>query len=254
MKDGPGDAAAAGSSGSFSAVAAIEPRADTITQALVALYFFLAGYVVRSDPGPHRCLWLMPSVFVVCAALNSLTDLVCRFAVAAYASLPPAKRAWWCADVMQMLYSGGAALAAGAYVLAEPRALQLGAPPPSAALPAALVAASTGYFAFQLWVCIENRLFTRRCACRGALAGWGGEEGGGGQERRLFATVARPHLTAALSCCATQFMARRLLTSLPNTQHPNTPTHPTHPRRPRAQPVRHRAVHGARAALWRRIL
>ncbi len=43
-----------------------ELPSDPLTQALLALYFFLAGMIVRA----HAFMWLMPATFSMCAAAS----------------------------------------------------------------------------------------------------------------------------------------------------------------------------------------
>ena len=64
------------------------------------------------------------------------------------------QRAWWCAHVVQLIFSVAATVASGAYVAAHPNAFSAAAPPPSVALPSAIVCATAGFCAFQLWLLI----------------------------------------------------------------------------------------------------
>lgn len=43
----------------------------------------------------------------------------------------------------------------------EPRALDIFNPPADTTVPSIIACASTGFFAFQLWTCVDNRLFGR---------------------------------------------------------------------------------------------
>lgn len=64
------------------------------------------------------------------------------------------QRAWWCAHVVQLIFSVAATAASGAYVAAHPNAFSAAYPPPSVALPSAIVCATAGFCAFQLWLLI----------------------------------------------------------------------------------------------------
>lgn len=93
-------------------------------QALTALYFFLAGLMVPR----HAYLWLMPAAFVACFALKAALAPVASVLVPAYGSLTPAKRAWFAADVVHLVFSLAATIVSGLYIFRVRR----GAVPPPA--------------------------------------------------------------------------------------------------------------------------
>ncbi|GFR51020.1 hypothetical protein Agub_g13347 [Astrephomene gubernaculifera] len=134
-----------------------ELPSDPITQALMALYFFLAGLMVSRHP--H--MWLLPAASCLMALVAGAAHFASLALVPSYRFLSPERRALWCSDVAHILYSASASVAALAYVAAEPRALQLAQQPSDITLPSIITAASTGVFAFNLWACVRARLFAR---------------------------------------------------------------------------------------------
>ena len=69
-------------------------------------------------------------------------------------------KAWWCADVVHMLYSATVFLSAAAYTLGHPRAFLITWSPARAEaglLPDVLVCISAGFFGFQLWALVCTR-------------------------------------------------------------------------------------------------
>ena len=69
-------------------------------------------------------------------------------------------KAWWCADVVHMLYSAAVFLSAAAYTLGHPRAFLITWSPARAEpglLPDVLVCISAGFFGFQLWALVCTR-------------------------------------------------------------------------------------------------
>ena len=69
-------------------------------------------------------------------------------------------KAWWCADVVHMLYSAAVFLSAAAYTLEHPRAFLITWSPAGAEpglLPDVLVCISAGFFGFQLWALVCTR-------------------------------------------------------------------------------------------------
>lgn len=69
-------------------------------------------------------------------------------------------KAWWCADVVHMLYSAAVFLSAAAYTLEHPRAFLITWSPARAEpglLPDVLVCISAGFFGFQLWALVCTR-------------------------------------------------------------------------------------------------
>lgn len=75
-------------------------------------------------------------------------------------SLSAEGRAWWCTDVVHLIYSALSFAAAAVYVARHPAALSvLWKPSPSQAglLPDLLVCTSAGFFGFQLWTLVRNR-------------------------------------------------------------------------------------------------
>ena len=128
-------AAAAASAGAGGAAA----PADPVTQALLALYFFLAGLLVRG----HPTLWLMPAAFTAYAALHwALASAGAPLFHNGYALLPPAARARWLAAAAHLAHSALAGGAALALALAWPREVLGGAA--AAWLPAGFGASSGG--------------------------------------------------------------------------------------------------------------
>lgn len=69
-------------------------------------------------------------------------------------------KAWWCADLVHIVYSAGVFLAASAYIYRCPRALFITWSPTeeeAGALPDMLVCISAGFFGFQLWALVCTR-------------------------------------------------------------------------------------------------
>ena len=69
-------------------------------------------------------------------------------------------KAWWCADVVHMLYSAAVFLSAAAYTLEHPRAFLITwstARAEAGLLPDVLVCVSAGFFGFQLWALVCTR-------------------------------------------------------------------------------------------------
>ncbi|KXZ44875.1 hypothetical protein GPECTOR_61g828 [Gonium pectorale] len=130
---------------------------DPVTQLLMALYFFLTGLIVSRHP--H--MWLLPAASCLMAAVAAAAHFASQVLVPSYRSLTPERRALWCSDIAHMLYSCLVSAAALAYVAREPRALQLANQPHDIVLPSLLTAASSGVFAFNLWMCVRARLFER---------------------------------------------------------------------------------------------
>lgn len=64
---------------------------------------------------------------------------------------------WFCSDMVHLLYSAGASVAAAAYLVSEPGALDVGAPPAATAVPDAIVCVSAGFCAFLLWILVAYR-------------------------------------------------------------------------------------------------
>ena len=69
------------------------------------------------------------------------------------------QRAWWCTDMVHLLYSAGTCLGAGAYVLRQPQCLNISwqPPPQQQAVADAFVCISAGFFGFQLWTLVHHR-------------------------------------------------------------------------------------------------
>jgi len=132
-----------------------EMPSDPVTQALLALYFFMAGMLVKS----HALMWLLPAVSCLCAGMNQLLHRLSLMQVSQYRFLTPDRQAWWCADVAHVAYSSAAALGSALYLMRHPAALFLSASLTDVALPSVLACASTGFFAFHLWVCVRYRLY-----------------------------------------------------------------------------------------------
>ncbi|GAX82389.1 hypothetical protein CEUSTIGMA_g9817.t1 [Chlamydomonas eustigma] len=139
-----------------------EVPSDPITQVLLAVYFFLAGLLVKG----HPFMWLLPVVSCVCGAahfsLNRLSNRLLPF----YRTLSPEKQAWWCADLAHLVFSSAVSTCSLMHVLSAPGALLPGrqAPPfsPSSlySVSCALACASAGFFAFHLWVAVRYRLYS----------------------------------------------------------------------------------------------
>ncbi|KAF5839621.1 cyclopropane fatty acid synthase [Dunaliella salina] len=134
-----------------------ELPSDPITQALLALYFFLAGMLVKG----HAYMWLLPCVSCACAVAVHGVRIASQLVVAPYRRLTPHAQAWWCADLIHLVFSASMAAASTLYLLREPAALRLYDQPTNTHQPSLLVAASAGFFAFYLWLCIRYRLFTK---------------------------------------------------------------------------------------------
>ncbi len=134
------------------------PFSCCCAQVLLALYFFLAGLLMHR----HPYLWLLPVTSTACAALHAAVHVASRLALPFYALLHPTAQAWWCADAVHLAYSVAATAAAAAYVCVQPSALTIAgsaAAPLHDAIPSMLTCASTGFYAFQLWVLVKHRLF-----------------------------------------------------------------------------------------------
>ena len=78
--------------------------------------------------------------------------------------MEPETRVWWCTDVVHLLYSAGASMAAVAYIISTPAALDVAAPPGLTAVPDAIVCVSAGFCAFLLWILVAYRYADRCCA------------------------------------------------------------------------------------------
>jgi hypothetical protein len=75
-------------------------------------------------------------------------------------SLSTDGQAWWCADVVHIMYSGLTFSAAALYVACQPRALLVSWAPSvreAGLLPDLVVCTSAGFFAFQLWMLVRTR-------------------------------------------------------------------------------------------------
>lgn len=69
-------------------------------------------------------------------------------------------KAWWCVDLVHIVYSAGVFLAASAYILRCPGAFFITWSPTkeeAGALPDMLVCISAGFFGFQLWALVCTR-------------------------------------------------------------------------------------------------
>ncbi|GLI66534.1 hypothetical protein VaNZ11_010410 [Volvox africanus] len=130
---------------------------DPITQVLMALYFFLAGLLVSR----HPFMWLMPAASCLMALIAAIAHFASEPLVPSYRFQPPERRALWCSDIAHTLYSSIVSAAAVLYIAYEPRALNLSDLPADIAIPTTITAASTGVFAFNLWMCVRARLFER---------------------------------------------------------------------------------------------
>ncbi|GLC46603.1 hypothetical protein PLESTB_001222700 [Pleodorina starrii] len=138
-------------------VLAHELPSDPVTQVLMALYFFLAGLLVSR----HPYMWLLPAASCLMALVAGMAHYASQALVPSYRFLTPERRALWCSDVAHVAYSAMVSAAALMYMAAEPRALQLSNPPDDITIPSLITAASTGVFAFNLWMCVRARLFER---------------------------------------------------------------------------------------------
>ncbi|PNH10244.1 Cyclopropane-fatty-acyl-phospholipid synthase [Tetrabaena socialis] len=150
-------AAAASGLASQQLSSAASSLVDPMTQGLIALYFFLAGLLVSR----HAFMWLLPSASCLMALVAGATHFASKALVPSYRTLTVERRALWCGDIAHMLYSAVVSAAALAYVLREPRALQLGSQPTDIIWPSIITASSAGVFAFNLWMCVRARLFER---------------------------------------------------------------------------------------------
>ncbi|EIE24233.1 cyclopropane fatty acid synthase [Coccomyxa subellipsoidea C-169] len=141
-------------------VAKAAAPADPVTQVLLAIYFFLAGCVVSQS----RMLWVMPAASAVFACILACVSAASTLLFSSYRSLSAEGQAWWCTDVVHLVYSALSFAAAAAYVARHPAALSVGWTPSAAQaglLPDLLVCTSAGFFGFQLWTLVRNRLFKR---------------------------------------------------------------------------------------------
>ncbi|BDA46075.1 probable cyclopropane-fatty-acyl-phospholipid synthase at C-terminar half [Coccomyxa sp. Obi] len=132
--------------------------ADPVTQVLLAIYFFLAGCVVSQS----RMLWVMPAASAVFACILATVAAASSLLSSSYRSLSVEGQAWWCTDLVHLVYSALSFAAAAAYVAHHPSALSVTwTPTPEQAglLPDLLVCISAGFFGFQLWTLVRNRLF-----------------------------------------------------------------------------------------------
>lgn len=92
----------------------------------------------------HSFMWILPVVSVLCAFASGAVHNVSQVLVAAYRYLPVERQAWFCADVVHLVYSGAASLAALYYLHSTPSALNLHAQPQDQHLASVIIAASTG--------------------------------------------------------------------------------------------------------------
>ncbi|KAJ9507276.1 hypothetical protein QJQ45_006251 [Haematococcus lacustris] len=138
-----------------------ELPSDPITQVLLALYFFLAGMLVKGHP--H--MFLLPLLSCVCVAAGALLHSASLALVPKCSFLSPGLRSWWCTLTWQvqpshLLYSAAISVASLHYVWAHPEVLSLQHQPADKQHASVVVAASSGFFAFHLWLCVRQRLTT----------------------------------------------------------------------------------------------
>jgi hypothetical protein len=72
-----------------------------LLQALLALYFFLAGLLVQR----HPLLWVMPITSTLCALLHGTVALAAHATSRSYRALGPLARAQFCGAVCRLVYS-----------------------------------------------------------------------------------------------------------------------------------------------------
>ncbi|KAK9821949.1 hypothetical protein WJX81_001503 [Elliptochloris bilobata] len=134
---------------------------DSVTQVLLAIYFFLAGWLLSQS----RRLWIMPAASAVFAVIWAGADAACSALLAMYRDLEAEERAAWCMDIVHLLFSGGAAVGAATFVATAPAALDARwAPPPDGDAAGAadlLACVAAGFYGFQLWALVRHRLFRR---------------------------------------------------------------------------------------------
>ncbi|GFH08372.1 uncharacterized protein HaLaN_03319, partial [Haematococcus lacustris] len=138
-----------------------ELPSDPITQVLLALYFFLAGMLVKGHP--H--MFLLPLLSCVCVAAGAWLHSASLALVPKCSFLSPGLRSWWCTLTWQvqpshLLYSAAISVASLHYVWAHPEVLSLQHQPADKQHASVVVAASSGFFAFRLWLCVRQRLTT----------------------------------------------------------------------------------------------
>lgn len=134
-----------------------ELPSDPLTQALLALYFFLAGILVRA----HPVMWLLPAVSCACVAAMAAVRAASEILFPAFIRLDLERQGWWCANVVHLVYTCMISGASLGYLVGVPAALRLHAQPALATTPQLLVATTAGYSAFHLWVCMRGRLWAR---------------------------------------------------------------------------------------------
>lgn len=135
--------AVAAASSALSASAAVLQRelpSDPVTQALLGLYFFLVGMMVRG----HQYMWILPLVSTLCALSSGLVHKASMTLVPTYYDLSPVHKAWWCADVMHLLYSATVSLVSMGYLVSQPGAWKLHAQPEESSRASVIVASATG--------------------------------------------------------------------------------------------------------------
>ena len=72
-------------------------------------------------------------------------------------AMEPEARVWWCTDLVHVLYSACASMAAAAYLASTPAALDVAHPPALTTVPDAIVCVSAGFCAFLLWILVAYR-------------------------------------------------------------------------------------------------
>lgn len=140
-----------------------ELPADPVLLALLIIYFFLTGMMVALRP----LMVLLPFTSLVCALAGHLTHHLSVMMVPGYHRMTHHKQTLWRTNCVNLIFSTAASLVALLFVTHHPEAaLQL----PTiltpagqcASLPLASVTATAaaGFFAYQLWSLVRNRLFT----------------------------------------------------------------------------------------------
>jgi hypothetical protein len=89
-------------------------------------------------------MWILPVVSVLCAFASGAVHNVSHILVASYRYLSVERQAWFCADVVHLIYSAGASTAALYYLHSDPSALNLHTQPQDQHMASVIIAASTG--------------------------------------------------------------------------------------------------------------
>eukprot|EP00878_Enallax_costatus_P015331 GHUV01016058.1.p1 GENE.GHUV01016058.1~~GHUV01016058.1.p1 ORF type:complete len:614 (+),score=192.40 GHUV01016058.1:388-2229(+) len=157
-----------------------ELPSDSVTQVLLAIYFFLAGLIVQRQP----LLWVMPITSLCFALLHSCIGVMSSSMSTAYNTLSTSAKAGYCSAACQLVFSAVAAVAALMLIVNHPMLLLPGGLTSAvlsqklqhtqgmeasagqhaadytlhiAGITTLMTCAAAGYYAFKLWVLVRGR-------------------------------------------------------------------------------------------------